>query len=297
MRASAGYLLLALGLSGCGSKAPSSPDARGPGQRAPAAAAAAAEHITVSSDIAAIRIVTASQLPPPERPMPLSGFCKDHAIEPKTPAGKDAARRGWHVGGELPLGPYEAVAIFNEAGDGTSGSCLVVDGNVLVYRGEQLVAIAYGPPTAEEHAVGDIGAITATTMPNTIRIWPGSVGAPVADLNLTATGLAVTATASEEAFCDGHVRVPGIYGMTLKEARPRLKAFGWAPSPPKDDANADPSIDLAAHLRKEGWIEVHDCAGTGFGFCGVEYRHKNGALLEVTTVEGPSVIDYSARCP
>ncbi|MDO5642881.1 MAG: hypothetical protein Q4G26_10935, partial [Paracoccus sp. (in: a-proteobacteria)] len=55
-------------------------------------------------------------------------------------------------------------------------------------------------------------------------------------------------------------------------------------------------------MADEGFPEIQDCAGTGFGFCGFDYRNANGDVLNVTTVgeryegSGPDVSSYGVTC-
>jgi hypothetical protein len=260
---------------------------------APSTSAPKPEAVAVSTAIPDVRIAAVRELPSPKQVFPVSENCSNDVIEPRSAGGKDALAKGWHVNGEVPLGDLEAVSIFNEAGDGTSGLCLIIDGNVVVYRGGQLLAIAYGERV--EDTVGILGGVSATGFANRVRLWPGSEGSPVADLVLTSGGLAVSQIAEEEPACDGRVTLPNIYDLDIGKARARLMQHGWIPVPAL--ADEIDTWDRVKEMRAKGWVEVQGCSGTGMGYCGLDYRHASGATLSVTTAgDESSVIYYSAQC-
>jgi hypothetical protein len=255
--------------------------------------------LAVSSRVPAIKIVASNELPSVRTKEKLGAFCQNYVITPVTVAGRAAASRGWYLTTEVSFGPYFAVGIFSKAEDGTSSSCLIKDGNIVVYQAGNLVAIAYAKPANNDGDSGDIGSVLATSMPGTVRIWPGTVGSPTADLAVTTEGLVVNNVAAQDSGCNGRVQVPNIFDMTIENARVRLAKFGWKPAlPTKEESQADPAWDRAAAMRKTGLTEVHECAGTGFGFCGLDYRHSGGENLSVTTADDPpQVISYDIRCP
>jgi hypothetical protein len=256
------------------------------------------EEVAVSSRVGDVRIAASRVLPAARGNEPLSDFCGNYVIKPKTTAGRAAAKRGWHVTSELAFGPYVAVGIFSESEPGTGSTCLIKDGNIVVYGADRLVAIVYARRASEEGSAGIIASVDKTTLPDTVRILPGSVGSPTADLSVTSEGLAVTEVAAEDPACDGRVRVPNVFDLTIAQARAKLGKAGWKPVPPgKEEREADPTLDIAAGLRQSGFEEVHECSGTGFGFCGLEYRHASGATLYVTTADDPpSVLSVEADC-
>ena len=50
-------------------------------------------------------------------------------------------------------------------------------------------------------------------------------------------------------------------------------------------------------LFKQGVVEVQDCSGTGYGFCGFNYRHRKGFTLSVRSMGEDYAVDgYSVHC-
>ncbi|MBN8630391.1 MAG: hypothetical protein J0L76_06010 [Rhodobacterales bacterium] len=211
-----------------------------------------------------------------------------------TPGGKDVAAKGWHVTAELPFGDLTAVSFVGGAAPATSGTCQLLDGNVGLYSGSQLVGLLYSSQP-DELMIGHIRPFG-----DGLRILSGDV-LPGTTADLVRNGDQITATepAKEEPVCNGKGIVPQIEGLPIDKARTRLASAGWTPIP------ADPtmqSLGMAQSLAVAGITEVEDCSGTGFGFCGFSYSGAAGELFVVTAGEGgedgslPYVSAYEARC-
>jgi hypothetical protein len=253
------------------------------------AAPAAAPRIVVASHVPTLRIVATNALPDGRPTLPLSSFCEGEAIAPATSAGKLAAASGWHVDSEQPLGRYVVVGIFANAGNATSGACMVQDASLAIFSGEHLVAIVYDPAANSDEGWSESGKVVPTADPARLRIWPGFVGGPTADLVLTTQGLEIVDFPATTTYCANQVQVANVFGRELVAARTALLADGWEPQPPAEPAE---------NVYVDGLPEVQDCAGTGFAFCGALYRHSSGAQLSVQTVgENVSVMDYEVTCP
>ncbi len=242
------------------------------------------------SDVPVLRIVGAKQLPNAHAG-PRPDFCRHLFAEARTPAGRRVAAAGWAVTREAALGSYQVVSFVRRAEPGTSGTCRLIDGNVGVFRGAELVAIAYAP--AAGAAIGRITPFGG----DALRIWDGDfLNQPVADLRLGADGaLTIQPLAAEERACGGRAVVPNIHGRPIDQARALLLRQGWTPAPPAPREGNDSRV---AALIRRGVPEVEDCSGTGFGFCGYNYRIQ-GATLSVTTVgdnDFPTVAGYSITC-
>jgi hypothetical protein len=257
-------------------------------------APAAAPRIVVTSHVPSLRIVATSELPRAAPDPELSDFCADEPIAPKTAAGAVAASHGWYVTGEQAIGPYVAVGIFSHADDGTSGACLVHDGSVAVFAGSRLVAIAWDPEPVDAGTYTNAGYLAATSFADRVRLWPGGPGTPVADLVLTRDGLELADFPVATPYCGGRVTVPRVWGRVLPELRAELAAAGWrAVALAKPSTVTDPESWWAKEVP-----ELQDCSGTGFGFCGAEFRHANGATLSVSTIgEQYAVMDVGVACP
>lgn len=238
----------------------------------------------------ALRLVAAQRLPRSpvgERP----DFCRHLFTEARSPAGRQVIAAGWAVTREATLGPYHAVSFVRRAEPGTSGTCRLLDGNIGIFRGADLVAIAYAPGGGA--AIGSVRPFGA----DALRIWDGDfLSQPVADLQLGPDGSPVIRPlAAEEQVCGGKAVVPNIYGRPIDQARAMLQRSGWTPAPPDSRDGPDARVDA---LVRRGMPEVEDCAGTGFGFCAFAYRNAAGTL-RVTTVgdgESPAVAGYGVDC-
>ncbi|MBK4218180.1 hypothetical protein JJJ17_19810 [Paracoccus caeni] len=261
------------------------------------ASAAAAQDFRTASQVDGLAIRPLSTLPANKAGAPDSEYCFSVNTEPKTPGGRAAAAANWAVTSEVQRDGLDFVTFAGKTTPGTSGSCLIEDGNLAIYRGETLLALIY----ATERTDRSIGSVEETVAG--LRIWDGDwLSAPLADLRLYGDDLAILRNvASEDAFCGGANPVTTVYGLPIHLAREVLAADGWQPSIPKERPDGIPFFRDA--LIKAGLPEVQDCSGTGFGYCAFEYQSENGAILGVTTAgegdEGstPGVVGYSVNCP
>jgi hypothetical protein len=267
------------------------------GQGVATGAAQAAGTLRVQSVVAALRFVPLQRLP--RAPASAAGedraSCGHLLATPRSPAGRQVAEAGWGVTMEVGIGPYQAVSFVGAFERGTSGSCQLGEGNIGIFRGAELAAIAYAPANASR----TIGRVVALEQEG-LRIWDGDfLSQPVADLRLGADGsLTILPLAAEEAVCNGAARVPNIYGKPINEARTLLERSGWAPVVSPGRAERERLDGRVAALVRRGVPEVEDCSGTGFGFCGYTYRGAAGTL-SVTSVgddDSPAVSGYQARC-
>ena len=259
--------------------------------------AAQAQLPAVRSDLPGYRIVASDTLPAPTRRQDFGdgGFCGNLPIEPKTAAGRQAAALGWYVTSEARLAGYTAVGIFSRGESATSGTCLVQDGNVVVYRGDTPAAIVYEPPRADGEA-GSIGGVVTTLSSERLRISDFTpAGFENADLLLGPDSVAVVPVAAMETAC-GSVALPNLRGKTIPQARKLLAPHGWRPAGEPEEGVSD--LDAARGFRKQGLTEYESCSGTGYGFCSVRYAHPGGAVLHVTTVgDDGTVSTYGVDCP
>lgn len=246
----------------------------------------------VVSEIPAIKAAKATNLPEGPRPVRGGDNCLSYFPEPTTDAGRFAQQRGWGVISELPIGDYDLVSFAGEFVTGTSGSCAIRQGNIGVFEGSRLKAILYTASKADE-----LIGVLAPTGAGSIRIWSGDyLAQPVADLSAGSVGLIVGEVADEDAFCDGTVAVPNVYGQPITEARTKFIASGWNPVPqPIEEWGQQPD------LHELGVTETEGCSGTGFGYCRYAYETTR-AKLNVTTAgelfedNVPAVTDYGVTC-
>ena len=257
--------------------------------------------LRVGSTIEAVRIVAATALPPNKDGGRIDEYCRDLSprfdIKPKTVGGRLARRRGWIVTSETKLGNYDAVTIVVALDAATSGTCVHRDGNLAIFDGQRLIAIAYEPPprrnsdpnyVPSEDSLGSAEQIDQRR----VRLRWGLPGAPIADVVLR-DGVRVEHTAREDPVCGGAASVPNIFEQDIRKARRKLLAFGWRPRRPTDGLRGG----LEDGLRKQGVIETEVCSGTGYGYCVFNYANSRGIKLVVTSAgDEPNVIDYGVHC-
>lgn len=251
---------------------------------------AAAEPVPhVVSKIKHLRFVALGELPAAPARANQGDGCFGAPPQPPSEAARAVAVRGWHVIGDVPLGRYRAVSFASDIENGTSGTCVVHDGNVGVFDGGRLVALVYGK--AGDDALGTISAGEN----DSVRIMDGDIDeAEIGILSVQADGILLLAPLpKEESVCGGRGTVPNIKGMPIDEARAALIAKGWTPV--RQTPSTDPREQA---LVRQGVIEVNGCSGTGLGYCSFDYKGPAGSLSVTTIGEAdmPEVIRESVHC-
>jgi hypothetical protein len=274
-------------------------DAKKGGASQAAGETAAAEDVvqeegdSFKSNIAAVAFNPVTELPKAPASASSQSECDWLLKAPQSPAARMVAKAGWGVTGEGRIGKYRAVSFAGAFAPATSGSCEIGKGNVAIFDGETIVAIAYAPSSGKQSI--------AKILPfeeDSLRIWDGDiVPAPVADIRVVdGKGLVIQKLAGKEMACGGGTPIPNIYGMPITRARKALAKAGWDAVGNGDAEGREDSRE--ADLAAKGVTEVASCSGTGFGFCAFDYKRPEAALA-VTTVgdnEDPSVADYAVRC-
>lgn len=268
--------------------------APGPALSLPAAAQPSASTnapaLRLVSELKDIRVTALNSLPKAGGSGSAQNGCPWRVVQPKSPAARLVAAQGWAVMADVPLGSYRAVSFAGQMKAGTSGTCYITQGNVAVFDGDKLLALAYGK-SADEAAIGDLTALEG----GAVRVWDGDiVGSPVGDLRIEADGtMRLGKLAVEESVCKGQAKVPNIYGMPIDKARKALADKGWKPVRIKPDGES-----RQAGLIKRGIVEVESCSGTGLAYCSFSYTGAAGALSVVTAGEKglPNVVGYDAKC-
>ncbi|WP_432726866.1 PASTA domain-containing protein [Variovorax sp. W6] len=244
----------------------------------------------VQSDLKDIRMKAIASLPKAGGSASERDGCPWRVIQPKSAAARLVAAQGWAVMADVPLGAYRAISFAGRMEAGTSGTCNITQGNVAVFDGDKLVALAYGK-SAEDTAIGNLTALEG----GTVRVWDGDiVGSPVGDLRVEADGtVRLGKLADEESVCKGQAKVPNVYGMPIDKARKALADKGWKPVRIKPDGES-----RQAGFIKRGIVEVESCAGTGLAYCSFSYTGPAGALSLVTAGEKglPDVVGYDVKC-
>ncbi|EMH4161416.1 hypothetical protein RJ498_000620 [Pluralibacter gergoviae] len=251
--------------------------------------------LKTSSMVDGLHIVAIDKLPaaPQESSLdePVSNCDTDPA---NTPEGRSVSSMGWKVIDEISEGNLSIIGFFSKGEDGTSGACIVKDGNVALYSKGLLKAIIYGDKITDESNLL-LGSVSKTNLKNIFRLrefFPGRLA--VADLFYDGNIARVQPIAPVEPFCNGIAPVPNIYGKSIKSARVLLRNYGWT----SESTAADPGDFIAKKLASEGITEVDSCAGTGFGFCSFNYYREGEISLNVITVgDDFTVTDYGVSCP
>lgn len=261
---------------------------------ATALSAAQASAVDLARQASPLELTLLNTLPANSASDPGEAFCSVLSNAPTTAAGQLVAGAGWKVSGEFAMGDLTIVSFVGRAEQGTSGSCLLSDGNVGIFQNGALQGLIYAPE-GSDLSIGSIQPLES----GRIRIWDGEyLSQPLADLQVIGSDLVVlTHVASRDSFCEGAVTIPNIYGLPIHLARRMLLAEGWTPAA----SSEPPATDWTAEMRRE-WPELEDCSGTGFGYCSWSYASIAGESLAVTTAgeapEGssPAVIDFGASC-
>lgn len=251
---------------------------------------AAEDAASFASEIKTIAFDSVAALPRAPASAASQSECEGFVRSPQSAGGRAVAKAGWGITGEGRLGAYQVVSFAGSFEPATSGSCVVGKGNVAIFEGDQLRAIAYGR-SGTPQMIGHIEKFGK----DGLRIWDGDiVPAPVADMRVTDNGLVIGQLAAQERTCGG--AVPKINGMPITRARVALIGAGWKPV--NHGGPADRIDDRERELVEKGVVEVDSCSGTGFGYCAYDYT-RTDARLAVTTVgdgEDPTVSDYSVSC-
>lgn len=249
----------------------------------------------LTSQVPGLAIAALESLPPAPFGREEGEACSHKIIAaPETPAGRAALAQGWAVTSETAFGALTAIGFVGGMQQGTSGSCLMTDGNLGFFAGDRLLAVVY----AEDSNALPIGFAEPFGQGG-LRLWSGDwLPQPLADvMPLPDGGIAVVPLAPQESFCNGAATVPLIYGQPIDRARVALMANGWQPVTGLTNAQS-----YAAEIAAAGVPEVEECSGTGFGFCAYTYSGPAGTL-GVTTMgeigEGgilPAVVGYGVDC-
>lgn len=267
-------------------------------QTPPSGAASEAHGLNVISEIKGLDFILYDN-PLPKAPGTVQdrSECENYVIRPVSAAGRLVAARGWAVTGEAVLGAYRVVSFAGKFEQGTSAHCIVDQGNIGIFNGTKLVALAYAPQGSRE-SIGKIIALDG----GGLRVWSGDIlSAPVGDIQVQGQLLRLGALATEDSFCHGKVLVPNIYDLPIDKARKILIGKGWKPVASKPVP--DPEVFAReANFVKHGIVEVDSCSGTGYAFCAFNYKSPGGRLSVTTAGEGdetrdtPDVVDYDVRC-
>jgi len=244
----------------------------------------------VVSELKDIRMKTIASLPKAGGSADDRDGCPWRVIKPKSPAAKLVAAQGWAVMADVPLGSYRAIGFAGQMEAGTSGTCNITEGNVAVFDGDKLLALAYGK-SAEDTAIGNLTALEGSA----VRVWDGDIASsPVGDLRVEPDGtLRLAKVADEDSVCKGQAKVPNVYNMPIDKARKALADKGWKPV--RGGASPEPR---QAALVKRGITEAESCAGTGLAYCDFGYAGPAGRLTLTTVGDNalPRVSDYDVKC-
>lgn len=256
---------------------------------------ASAQALEFASQIDGLQITSATDIPSNPAGSPQVPVCFYYPEGEPSAAAAGIGAAGWAVSGEVTQGAMRYVSFVGVVEPGTSGACDLQQGNVAIFRDDALIGLIY----TEQDPARHIGTI-AGLEPDGIRILSGGyIRMPMAELRIHDDKLALLRPVSETtSFCDGRFAVPTVYGLPIHRARILLLADGWQPRPADS-----PSPSGWVQSRRDGGLpELHDCAGTGLGYCAHGYSKSGGVMLDVTTAgEGgdgssPRVVDFGVEC-
>jgi len=209
------------------------------------------------------------------------GWCNDSIIEPVTLNGKIISAKSWGVLSEQSLGPFEFVSFAGEFKDGLSGSCIISQGNVAIFKAGELVGVIY-TSSKDDQLIGKLwiaeGGVLQLSTPRS---------SPWADIKILKDKIQIEYRASVQSFCNGAVIVPNVVGEPIREARQSLIEFAWEPIIQTEEV----VLSFVEEMRQSRIVETIDCAGTGFGYCSFEYENANASLY-VTTSEQTVPVGY-----
>lgn len=256
----------------------------------PVALAEEAGKLLLASQVAGVVIAPLAALPAAPKPSAGLDECRHLTVEaPSSAAGLLVAEKGWSVTGEGNLGPYSVVSFIGDAEPATSGTCLLLQGNIGFWSGDDLVAVIYGLEGGPS-----IGGIYERS--NGLRISTGELlSSTLGDLQLIGGRDILLAPPGGEVAC-GSAELPFIEGLPIDMARKLLIEKGWQP-----EIIGGQGIGMAETIAKTV-PEVEDCAGTGFAQCAFAYTHPAARLSVITAGEIaedgtlPSVIGTSTSC-
>lgn len=254
---------------------------------------AAADEIDFATQTSALEIRPLDTLPANPKKAGNDAMCPVLIDTPVTAAGQRVAASGWLVSSETEVNGLTLVSFVGSAEQGTSGTCLLSDGNVGIFREDRLRGLIYADPEVER-GIGSLEAMDG----DRVRIWDGDyLGQPLADIQIVGADLVILGqVATRDSFCKGQVSVPNLYGLPIHLARKALLAEGWSPAPSPDDLR--PWI----FSMRDSWPELQDCSGTGLGFCAWEYTKGPGQNLSVTTAgenpdgSSPIIVGFGVTC-
>jgi len=207
------------------------------------------------------------------------GWCNDSIIEPVTLNGKIISAKSWGVLSEQSLGPFEFVSFAGEFKDGLSGSCIISQGNVAIFKAGQLVGVIY-TSSKDDELIGKLwiaeGGVVQLLNP-LFQSW--------ADIKILKDKIQIEYKASVQSFCNGAVIVPNVVGEPIREARQSLIEFAWEPIIQTEEV----VLSFVEEMRQSGIVETIDCGGTGMGYCSFEYENPNATLWVQSSEQKVSV--------
>lgn len=249
----------------------------------------AARAVETGSEVKGVSLVVASDLPRSPEGGSVDDYCEHYRATDLTTTGRAVAERGWIVTSEAPLGQYRVVTFASGFNPGTSGVCTARNGNIGVFDGTRLVALAYSPSGSDTI----LGAVES--MENgALLVWGGDYPAPpLGELHLDQDHPRLTGVAPARSFCRRTATVPNVYGRSIDAARTDLIAHGWRPLP---STGNEGEYSGAERLTRRGVIEAEACSGTGMGYCALKYQGAGGVLNVTTAGDDDRIVSYGVTC-
>lgn len=242
-----------------------------------------------SSEVPGVSLTDISYLPrSPENGID-DGVCDGYRAANLTATGRAVEARGWIVTSEASLGRYRVISFASGFDQSTSAICTVRNGNIGVFDGAQIVALAYSP-RGSDASLGWVEELDN----GGLLVWGGGYPAPpLGELHLERDRPRLRTVAPEQEFCQRTVVVPNVYGMPIGTARVEIIASEWRPLPVDADEAQYSGVE---RLSERGIVEAHACSGTGMGYCSLRYTSAAGILELTTAGEYDRVVSYEVTC-
>lgn len=206
-----------------------------------------------------------------------------------TREGRVISNNGWGVTSEVHIANYTLVSFNGNIAIGTSGACFKSEGNIAVFRDDDLLGLIY----TEDPADTSIGRLSLQEG-GIVRLHAGDpTDLPLLDIMFDRHQLLLTEVDVVTSYCGGRYLVPNVYGQDINIARQTVLQAGWEPNVSIQDV--EDSDFIAAQMREAGVEEVVGCSGTGMGYCSYRYSQNNASLL-VSSIEPARVNSLRVDC-
>lgn len=252
-----------------------------------------ANEVNISNEIGGFLFVETEKIPSGPSPNVLDTNCEYFSLSPdlfSNDQTQSISRKGWAILSEVKYAQYLLIGFAGNLEAGTSGSCLISQSNIAVFRNSEFLGIIYLESKSDTQ-IGELRLMDG----GFIRIFSGShIQMPVADIRLVEDRLKIELISEFTSYCSGKSLIPNVYGMDIREGRKMLFELGYQPTESKDRS----LISWREYLVEDGISEVEACSGTGFAFCRFAYENDGSHVALVTAGENnfPTIVRTMIDC-